>query len=111
MKLKNLSLSEYEIFNKWANEATINWKEQDIIWSIPRIWIATYQHLRMNFWANTIKPDQRVCEVLEREFWYKKINQVNAIEIVEKISEITGYSALLLDQIMVKYWSSIYNLT
>jgi hypothetical protein len=24
MKLKNLSLSEYEIFNKWANEATIN---------------------------------------------------------------------------------------
>jgi len=43
----------------------------------------------MNFGVNTAKPDQRVMEVLEREFNIKKITQSLSIEAMEQISKIT----------------------
>lgn len=39
----------------------------------------------MDFGVNTIKPDQRVIEVLEREFEFSKINQIRAIKTVEEM--------------------------
>jgi len=59
---------DYDIINKWAQNANILEVKKDIIGLIPNISIATFQHLRMNFGVDTVKPDQRVKEVLETEF-------------------------------------------
>ena len=100
--------NDYELFHSRASNIDIDNISDDILWKIKGMWTATIQHLAMNFGVNTAKPDQRVMEVLEREFNIKKITQSLSIEAMEQISKITWISTLLLDQIFVKYWSSYY---
>lgn len=64
----------------------------------------------MNFGADTVKPDQRVKEVLEREFRLGSLRPESAILAVEKIASMSGISALLVDQIFVKFGSSHYSM-
>lgn len=85
-----------------------NYKE-DIIGSIPNVAIATFQHLRMVFGVDTVKPDQRVKEVLQYEFGLPKLPDKVAISIVEKIAAVLGLQVITVDQIFVKYGSSYYN--
>ena len=100
--------NDYELFHSRASNIDIDNISDDILWKIKGMWTATIQHLAMNFGVNTAKPDQRVMEVLEREFNIKNITQSLSIEAMEQISKITWMSTLLLDQIFVKYWSSYY---
>lgn len=100
---------DYQLMNNWAKNVDYTKKKEDYIGKIDNIGVATFQHLRMVFGANTVKPDQRVVEVLEYEFGLNKINQLNAIKVVEDIAKITNKSALEIDQIFVKYGSGYYN--
>ena len=68
LREKNPDVSDYQILNNWANTININKYANDSIGKIYNIALATVQHLRMVFGANTVKPDQRVMEVLETEW-------------------------------------------
>lgn len=109
LKKDNPNKSDYEVMNNWANTIDINVYNNEVIGRIRNIALATLQHLRMTFGANTVKPDQRVIEVLEYEFNLKGISQMKSILAVEQISKITRKPALLIDQIFVLYGSGYYN--
>lgn len=101
---------DYEVMNRWANDVDVCNYTSDIIGSIKYIAIATLQHLRMTYGCNTVKPDLRVKQVLAREFQLGNLSDIKTIQAVEQMSELTGYSALMLDQIFVNYGSGYYNL-
>jgi hypothetical protein len=106
----NPSLSDdFELMNLWAKKADLTNYKKDIIGSLPNIAIATFQHLRMVFGVDTIKPDQRVKEVLDFEFGLTNLSDVNTIKAVEQISKITSFKVITIDQIFVQYGSSYYN--
>ena len=113
LKERSQSSSDYELMSKWAKQADLNDRKNDSIGKIKNIGIATFQHLRLTFGVDTVKPDQRVMEVLNNEFEYlketpnssSKLTPLNAIRMVEKIAEISGKPVALVDQIFVKYGS------
>ena len=102
--------SDYEVMKKWARSVSVKDWENDPISQIKGIGLATFQHLRMSFGINTVKPDQRVKEVLQKAFECFKLSTTskNTILAVEEIAEITGYKVLQIDQIFVKYGSGYY---
>ncbi len=110
LKHKYKTEDDYEVMNKWANDVDLYNYRNDSIGSIKYIAIATLQHLRMTYGCNTVKPDLRVKQVLESEFKIGKLSDIKTIQAVEQMSELTGYSALILDQIFVNYGSGYYNL-
>ena len=87
------------------NSKNVNYK--DYPGSIPNLGIATFQHLRLTFGIDTVKPDQRVREVLCNEFG-ANLSAKNAILAVEEIATITGKEVKMIDQIFVKYGSGYY---
>lgn len=103
------SADDYELMNNWARAANLFEYKQDIIGEISNIAVATFQHLRMNFGVDTVKPDQRVKEVLDYEFNTKRLNDLNSILAVEQIAKITGFKVIEIDQIFVKFGSGYYN--
>ncbi len=111
LKKENPDNSDYELMNNWANTIDITGYNTELIGRIRNIALATLQHLRMTFGANTVKPDQRVIEVLDYEFNLKGLSQIKSVVAVEQISKITNKPALLLDQIFVLYGSGYYNRT
>ncbi len=111
MKQKSGINGDFGVMQKWAvNTSYINFKN-DIIGKIKGIGIATFQHLRMNFGANTVKPDQRVKEVLNKEFQFYSDNDVDYIFAVEYIAKTVGKPALYIDQVFVNYGSGYYTNT
>lgn len=103
--------TDYKLMNNWAAKANYTQVKSDIIGKIPNINIATFQHLRMNFGIDTVKPDQRVKEVLEYEFKLPISNDIDNIIAVEQIAKITAYRVIEIDQIFVKFGSGYYNRT
>jgi hypothetical protein len=103
--------TEYDYINQWAINVDINNFKSDPIGKISNIGVATIQHLRMAFGAETIKPDQRVKEVLEYEFGLEKMNDIKIINVMEQIAKIVNLSVLAIDQVFVKYGSGYYNRT
>lgn len=99
---------DYEVMEQWAKKADYRDLENDSIGSIKGIGIATFQHLRMNFGADTVKPDQRVKEVLNKEFHFISKNDIDYIHAVEEISKVVEESALYVDQVFVNYGSGYY---
>lgn len=99
---------DYVLMNKWAVEANIGKNNEDIIGRTKFLGLATFQHLRMNYGVNTVKPDRQVKEVLRREFGFVGNNDKKAILTVENISSFSGYSMIELDQIFVNYGSGYY---
>ena len=108
-KVNNHTTNDFALLNSWAQNASLSNKNKDIIGSLPNIGIATYQHLKMVFGVETIKPDQRVKEVLDFEFGIEKLNDFNSILAVEQMAKIINLNVLTLDQIFVKYGSGYYN--
>lgn len=100
---------DFSLMNNWGMNADISNYNMDIIGSIPNIAIATFQHLRMVFGVDTIKPDQRVKEVLDFEFGLPKLSDLNVIKAVEQIAQISKIKVITIDQIFVQYGSSYYN--
>jgi hypothetical protein len=100
---------DFILMNSWAKNAALTNIKNDIIGSLPNIGIATYQHLKMVFGVETVKPDQRVKEVLEYEFGIDKLNDLKSILAVEQIASIVNLNILTVDQIFVKYGSGYYN--
>lgn len=101
---------DFEVLKDWATKSNLNTWLSDPIGELTNVGVATFQHLRMTFGINTVKPDQRVMEVLEKEF-NLKLSQLNTIFAVEHIAKVTGYKVLVIDQIFVKYWSGYYPAT
>ncbi len=99
--------SDLDAMTQWAKAANTNDRTVGPFANIPNFGIATRQHLRIVFGADTVKPDQRVKEVIDREFGVKTSSE-KAIQIVEEIAEITGYRTTEIDQIFVKYGSGYY---
>lgn len=100
---------DFSLMNQWGNNADLTNYKNDYIGSVPNVAIATFQHLRMVFGVDTIKPDQRVKEVLDYEFGLSKLSDLNVIKTVEKIAEIANMKVITIDQIFVQYGSSYYN--
>lgn len=99
--------NDYLLMNRWAVDANIDKYNQDIIGSIKYIGLAAFQHLRMNFGVDTVKPDRQVKEVLKREFGFVG-NDKKVIIAVEYLAKESGYSTIELDQIFVNYGSGYY---
>lgn len=101
--------NDIEKMHDWAVNANLENHKSDPIGSIFNIGVATFQHLRMSFGVNVVKPDQRVMEVLEHEF-ERKLKGINAILACEEIAKICGaeFSPLLIDRIFVRYGSAYY---
>jgi|GEM_PF-1847991 hypothetical protein len=108
LKVKTGIHDDYSIVNHWAQKADYMNASSEIIGRISGIGIATFQHLRMNFGVDTVKPDQRVTEVLNREYALKSTNPIECIAAVESIAKIVGLRAIELDQILVNYGSGYY---
>lgn len=109
IRLKYNIQDDFKLMHKWAENIDIYNYENDIIGRIKNIAIATLQHLRMDFGINTIKPDQRVIEVLKREFNFKKVNQIRAIRLVEEMANISEITVRNLDLVLVNYGSGYYD--
>jgi hypothetical protein len=101
--------SDFELFQKWAKDADFQNYKQDIIGSISNIGPATFQHLRMVFGVDTVKPDLRVKEVLKKEFGLPWLSDKKAVLAVLQIASIVNKKVIVVDQIFVKYGSSYYN--
>ena len=100
---------DFTLMNNWAMNANILNYKSDPIGSISNIAIATFQHLRMVYGADTIKPDQRVKEVLDYEFGISNLSDINVIKAVEQIAKIAKMKVITIDQIFVQYGSCYYN--
>ncbi|MFC3032684.1 hypothetical protein ACFOEE_09140 [Pseudoalteromonas fenneropenaei] len=106
---KSKSESDYDTIHKWAINVDLYNLKSDPIGKIKNVAIATTQHLRMVFGVETVKPDQRVKEVLENEFGLEKISDIQAIVAVQDIARISNKSEFEVDQILVKYGSGYYS--
>lgn len=100
---------DFTLMNNWGTKADLSGYKTDIIGAIPNVGIATFQHLRMVFGVDTIKPDQRVKEILDYEFGLGKLSDINTIKAVEQIAEIAESKVITIDQVFVQYGSSYYN--
>jgi len=98
---------DYKIMKNWAESAKLDTRKNDIIGSTKNVGVATFQHLRISFGIDTVKPDQRVKEVLEKEF-NLKLSSEKAILAVQEVAHITGFRVIEIDQIFVKYGSGYY---
>ncbi|MCS6477379.1 hypothetical protein [Burkholderia thailandensis] len=99
--------NDFQVISEWARTADVSTMAQDPVGQIKGIGIATFQHLRMTFGIDTVKPDRRVKEVLNREFGLR-LSDRQSILAIEEMAKVTGYTALLIDQIFVKYGSGYY---
>ncbi|MBB2919327.1 hypothetical protein [Cupriavidus alkaliphilus] len=108
-RLKRIDTPENDflVVSEWARTAQLSNKAQDPVGKIKDIGIATFQHLRMTFGADTIKPDLRVKNVLEQEFDLR-LSDRDSVLVVEQMAKIVGRTPLLIDQIFVKYGSGYY---
>jgi hypothetical protein len=102
---------DYELMHHWAIQADLQKYTGDPIGKLPNVAVATFQHLRMVFGKDTIKPDQRVKEVLDYEFSAPILSDINAITAIEEIAQICKLGVLEVDQIFVNYGSGYYNRT
>ncbi len=100
---------DFDLMQQWGQRADLFNYKQDVIGSIPNIAVATFQHLRMVFGVDTIKPDQRVKEVLDYEFGLSKLSDEKAVKAVEQIASIARMKVIAIDQLFVQYGSSYYN--
>jgi hypothetical protein len=100
-------ISDYMLMSKWAKRARLSAINEDDIGKIPNVGIATFQHLRMTFGVDTVKPDRQVKDVLRREFGLS-LSDRNAILVVERFAEIHDVSPFLLDHVFVKFGSGHY---
>lgn len=102
---ENINLDDLSLMKSWVTKFELaDRNKENYPGKIPYFGIATFQHLRMTFGIDTVKPDLRVLQVLEKEFG-KKLSPIKAIAEVERIAKITGMKVVLLDQIFVKYGS------
>lgn len=115
MKATEVLRSKYQIeddfllMRTWAEKVDIKKLHNDEIGKIKDVALATVQHLRMDFGIDTVKPDRRVIEVLEREFVHHQISQKKAIQLVEELTRITGIKTRTIDLILVNYGSGYYD--
>ena len=100
---------DFILLRSWAEKVNIKKLQNDEIGRIKDVALATVQHLRMDFGVDTVKPDQRVIEVLEREFMHKKVSQMKAIQLVEELSRISGIKTRAIDLLLVNYGSGYYD--
>lgn len=98
---------DFRVLKGWADQSNLNYRKTDPIGQLKNVGIATFQHLRMNFGVDTVKPDQRVMEVLSKEFNIK-LSAFESILAVEQIASITDHRVLEIDQVFVKYGSGYY---
>jgi hypothetical protein len=103
------SINDFELMKNWGDNVDLINYEEDIIGRIPNIGVATIQHLRMVYGVDTVKPDQRVKEVLDYEFGLSRLSDKKVIKAIEQIARIVQKDVITIDQIFVKYGSSHYN--
>lgn len=100
---------DFLLMVEWAKNIDLKHFDKDPIGRIKNVALATVQHLRMDFGIDTVKPDQRVIEVLEREFVHTKVSQRKAIRLVEELSKLSSIKTRTIDLILVNYGSGYYD--
>jgi hypothetical protein len=99
--------SDYDRLHAWAMNASLTDRLNDPLGRIRNVGVATFQHLRMTFGVDTVKPDQRVREVLDVEFGARLLPDLTVIA-VEEIAKHSGMKVIEIDQIFVKYGSGYF---
>lgn len=107
LALRRDGLDDMKLMRNWACSAHLERRKTDSLGSLKNVGIATFQHLRIVFGADTVKPDRRVREVLEKEFG-AKLSAAKAIQAAEEIAQLTGLKVIEIDQVFVKYGSGYY---
>ena len=88
--------TDWDAMKDWADRFDVgNWK-RDMIGRIPSVGLATIQNLRMCCGVDTVKPDVHIKNALE------ELGLGNDVNVVELLSELSGYSCIELDQI---FWN------
>jgi hypothetical protein len=88
------------VLKRWAKDFDLSDIDGDPVGKLYGVGIATCQYVRMQAGVNTSKPDRRVKASM-RLIFLRSFSDVQAIHVVEKMSEVTGYNCLELDQILV----------
>jgi len=88
---------DWDAIQDWARAVDINDLQSDVVGKIKDVGLATVQNLRLTCGVDTVKPDVHVKKAL------KEIGLGNEVQVVELLSELTGYSRRELDQIFW-YW-------
>lgn len=102
-------LSDFDRMRRWAEDANLLEIKSNPIGKLKNVGIATFQHLRLALGIDTVKPDQRVIEVLINQFGApEKIGQLEAVHAVEHIAHILDKEVAYVDQVFVKYGSGYY---
>lgn len=105
---------DFAFMSKWVAEVSLALRHLDPLTSgNPYFAFASFQHLRMTFGADTVKPDRRVKQVLLRDFsqlrdFGGRISDEKTVLAVEEIAAILDCRILTIDQIFVKYGSGHY---
>jgi hypothetical protein len=94
--------------NRWAKKFDLDNWQNDVL-RIKKIGLATLQHLRMYFGADTVKPDRRVKQVLYREFSLRVGCDRRIVEVVTEMAYILHCPVLYLDSVLVNYGSGHYS--
>ena len=93
-------LDDREALIHWARHAPLNNWGNNPIGSIKGIGINTYQYLRMMGGIDTVMPDKIVkrviAEILQKAEMEMPDEDIEFIQLVEKIGKITGYRAIEL---------------
>jgi len=90
-------ITDWETLVDWAEQVRVDDVKQDIIGKIAGVNVATVQNLRLSCGVDTAKPDLHVKNAL------RKMGLGNEVQVIELLSDLTGYSCTELDQIFW-YW-------
>lgn len=101
-----MDLDDIGRMRQWAIDAKIERRISDPIGQLKNVGVATFQHLRLALGVDTVKPDQRVMEVLIQKFGApSNIGEIGAVLAVERLAQLFGVNASFIDQVFVKYGS------
>ena len=94
--------SDLDAMKHWTSSCTVF---DHKFFGVKGIGLATFQYLRMMLGVPTVKPDvhirRAVSTIIERE-----VNDIDAIELIEKASTELGYPAIIIDNYFWKKYAA-----
>lgn len=94
--------SDLDAMKHWASNCSVSEHKS---FGVKGIGLATYQYLRMMLGVPTVKPDVHIRRAVSTAI-EKKVNDIYAIELIERASEELGHPAILIDNYLWKKYAA-----
>ncbi|MDY6966465.1 MAG: hypothetical protein SVM80_10955 [Halobacteriota archaeon] len=88
--------SDFDALRCWAEEAEYKAWKSDEIGRIKGVGLITFQYLRMQAGIDTSMPDKIIKRAVEDYFGIASMEDISFISEMEKLSDKTGYSQILI---------------